>query len=183
MRLLALFAPFTDKMSDFSTVLYTSTNEIPTLSCTQSPNKVPFSGWAFCFGHNRECPLGGTSQIVANSQVFTDPYFLVERSSSAFHLAFENKNRRISNYSKEKKEEEEEGRKTTLNRLNCEKSRRESSPRIISRASATQPSHPPSTGIRAYRHSESARCISSSKTYLTDGLATKTKLLHGWIDR
>ena len=71
MRLLALFAHFTDKMTDFSTLLYTSTNEIPTLSCTQSPNKVPFSGGAFRFGS----PFGGASQIVANSQVFTDPVF------------------------------------------------------------------------------------------------------------
>ena len=86
MRLLAIFAPFTDKMTDFSTLLYTSTNEIPTLSCTRSPNKVPFSGGAFRFGHNRECPLGGASQIVASSQVFTDPVFsrweIVERVSS-----------------------------------------------------------------------------------------------------
>ena len=136
MRLLALFALFTDKMTDFSILLYTSTNEIPTLSCTQSPNKVPFSGWALRFGHNRECPLegGGGGGRVKLWPVHRSSQTLIfslrdRRARFIWRLKIKTAGYQIAQ--KKKEEEKEEGRKTTLNRLNCEKSRRESSLRII----------------------------------------------------
>ena len=42
MRLIAFLGPFTDRNDRFSTLLYTSSNEIPTLSY----KKVPLSGGA-----------------------------------------------------------------------------------------------------------------------------------------
>ena len=44
------------EMTDFSTLSYTSTSEISTLSITWSPKKVPLSGGAFPYGHYKKYP-------------------------------------------------------------------------------------------------------------------------------
>ena len=43
-HVLAPLGPFTDQMTDFPTLLYTSTNEIPTLSYTLSLKKILLLG-------------------------------------------------------------------------------------------------------------------------------------------
>ena len=63
-------------MTDFPNLSYTSASEIPTLSYTWSPKKVPLSGITAspCIGHYKEYPPGPVSQLCI--QVFqTGLYF------------------------------------------------------------------------------------------------------------
>ena len=47
-------------MTDFPTLLYTSTREIPTLSYTWGLKKVPLSGGAFPYRPKKEVPRAST---------------------------------------------------------------------------------------------------------------------------